>query len=195
MARILVISDPHLSPTHGFFWANWRRACEVTNRLAPDAVIVSGDLCLNGPDSDDEVAPDFVSAVDIEQKAPAGFLRGRDVGIFVIHRKRGGGRHIVRTGLTTNIDIRETFIRPFHLCVGAGRGKCAEGEAEHGSFFQNDLLLFEDPAATDTSGRPRGGRLMVARQVRDTTMAIWYYSAAVYGSFPAGPKINNRGST
>ena len=56
MARILVISDPHLSPTHGFFWANWRRACEVTNRLAPDAVIVSGDLCLNGPDSDDEVA-------------------------------------------------------------------------------------------------------------------------------------------
>ena len=56
MARIIVISDPHLSPTHGFFWDNWRRACDVVNRLSPDAVIVSGDLCINGPDSDAEVA-------------------------------------------------------------------------------------------------------------------------------------------
>jgi 3',5'-cyclic AMP phosphodiesterase CpdA len=56
MARIIVISDPHLSPTHGFFWDNWRRACEAANRLSPDAVIVSGDLCINGPDSDAEVA-------------------------------------------------------------------------------------------------------------------------------------------
>jgi 3',5'-cyclic AMP phosphodiesterase CpdA len=56
MARIIVISDPHLSPTHGFFWDNWCRTCETVNRLAPDAVIVSGDLCINGPDSDQEVA-------------------------------------------------------------------------------------------------------------------------------------------
>ena len=56
MASIIVISDPHLSPTHGFFWDNWCRACEAANRLAPDAVIVSGDLCINGPDSDAEVA-------------------------------------------------------------------------------------------------------------------------------------------
>ena len=56
MARIIVISDPHLSPTHGFFWDNWCRACEMVNQLAPDAVIVTGDLCINGPDSDAEVA-------------------------------------------------------------------------------------------------------------------------------------------
>lgn len=56
MARIMVISDPHLSPTHGFFWANWRCVCDAANRVAPDAVIVSGDLCINGPDSDAEVA-------------------------------------------------------------------------------------------------------------------------------------------
>ena len=55
MARIVVISDPHLSPTHGFFWENWQRACEAVNRLAPDAVIVSGDLCINGPDDDAEI--------------------------------------------------------------------------------------------------------------------------------------------
>jgi 3',5'-cyclic AMP phosphodiesterase CpdA len=56
MARMIVISDPHLSPTHGFFWENWRRACEAVNRMSPDAVIVSGDLCINGPDSDAEIA-------------------------------------------------------------------------------------------------------------------------------------------
>ena len=56
MAHIIVISDPHLSPTHGFFWDNWCRACETVNRLAADAVIMSGDLCINGPDSDAEVA-------------------------------------------------------------------------------------------------------------------------------------------
>ena len=56
MARIIVVSDPHLSPTHGFFWDNWCRTCELVNSLAPDAVIVSGDLCINGPDSDAEVA-------------------------------------------------------------------------------------------------------------------------------------------
>jgi 3',5'-cyclic AMP phosphodiesterase CpdA len=56
MAHVIIISDPHLSPTHGFFWDNWCRACDVVNRLAPDAVIVSGDLCINGPDSDAEVA-------------------------------------------------------------------------------------------------------------------------------------------
>jgi 3',5'-cyclic AMP phosphodiesterase CpdA len=56
MPRIIVISDPHLSPTHGFFWDNWRRTCDAVNRLSPDAVIVSGDLCINGPDSDAEVA-------------------------------------------------------------------------------------------------------------------------------------------
>jgi 3',5'-cyclic AMP phosphodiesterase CpdA len=56
MARIIVISDPHLSPTHGFFWDNWCLACERVNRLSPDAVIVSGDLCINGPDSDEEMA-------------------------------------------------------------------------------------------------------------------------------------------
>lgn len=55
MARIVVISDPHLSPTHGFFWDNWRRACVAVNRMSPDAVIVSGDLCINGPESDAEM--------------------------------------------------------------------------------------------------------------------------------------------
>jgi 3',5'-cyclic AMP phosphodiesterase CpdA len=56
MTRIVVLSDPHLSPTHGFFWSNWVAARDAANALAPSAVVVSGDLCINGPESDTEIA-------------------------------------------------------------------------------------------------------------------------------------------
>jgi 3',5'-cyclic AMP phosphodiesterase CpdA len=56
MARIVILSDIHLSPTHGFFWENWRLAREFANATKADAVIVNGDLAINGPDSDAEIA-------------------------------------------------------------------------------------------------------------------------------------------
>jgi 3',5'-cyclic AMP phosphodiesterase CpdA len=56
MARIVVLSDIHLSPTHGFFWENWRLAREFANAAKADAVIVNGDLSINGPDDDAEIA-------------------------------------------------------------------------------------------------------------------------------------------
>ena len=56
MARIVVLSDIHLSPTHGFFWENWCVAREFTDAAKADAVIVNGDLAINGPDSDAEIA-------------------------------------------------------------------------------------------------------------------------------------------
>jgi 3',5'-cyclic AMP phosphodiesterase CpdA len=56
MARIVVLSDIHLSPTHGFFWDNWHVAREFADAAKADAVIVNGDLTINGPDSDAEIA-------------------------------------------------------------------------------------------------------------------------------------------
>jgi 3',5'-cyclic AMP phosphodiesterase CpdA len=56
MTRIVVLSDIHLSPTHGFFWENWCVAREFANATKADAVIVNGDLAINGPDSDAEIA-------------------------------------------------------------------------------------------------------------------------------------------
>jgi hypothetical protein len=47
--RIVVLSDIHLSPTHGFFWENWRLARELADAAKSDAVIVNGDLAINGP--------------------------------------------------------------------------------------------------------------------------------------------------
>jgi 3',5'-cyclic AMP phosphodiesterase CpdA len=56
MARIVVLSDIHLSPTHGFFWDNWCIARDFANAAGADAIVVNGDLSINGPDSDAEIA-------------------------------------------------------------------------------------------------------------------------------------------
>jgi 3',5'-cyclic AMP phosphodiesterase CpdA len=56
MSRIVVLSDIHLSPTHGFFWENWCVARDLANTANADATIVNGDLTINGPESDAEIA-------------------------------------------------------------------------------------------------------------------------------------------
>lgn len=56
MARLVFLSDLHLSPTHGFFYENVRRACAAADAAGAEAVVVNGDLCINGPDSDAEMA-------------------------------------------------------------------------------------------------------------------------------------------
>ncbi len=55
MTRIIILSDPHLSPTHGFFWENWLLVREAAARLDAACTVVSGDLCIDGPDSDAEM--------------------------------------------------------------------------------------------------------------------------------------------
>lgn len=55
MARIAFLSDLHLSPTHGFFFDNFRRARDAALASGAEAVVVCGDLCINGPDSDEEM--------------------------------------------------------------------------------------------------------------------------------------------
>ncbi len=55
MAHVILISDLHLSPTHGFFWDNWCIARDALNAAPPELVIVNGDLCINGPASDTEM--------------------------------------------------------------------------------------------------------------------------------------------
>jgi 3',5'-cyclic AMP phosphodiesterase CpdA len=53
---VVLLSDTHLSPTHGFFWENRRLTCAALNADPPDLVIVNGDLCINGPESDADMA-------------------------------------------------------------------------------------------------------------------------------------------
>jgi 3',5'-cyclic AMP phosphodiesterase CpdA len=56
MTRVVFLSDLHLSPTHGFFYDNWLRARDATDATGIGHVVVTGDLCINGPDSDAEMA-------------------------------------------------------------------------------------------------------------------------------------------
>jgi 3',5'-cyclic AMP phosphodiesterase CpdA len=55
MSKIVFLSDLHLSPTHGFFWENFQLARDAADAAGAEAVVVNGDLCINGPDSDAEM--------------------------------------------------------------------------------------------------------------------------------------------
>jgi 3',5'-cyclic AMP phosphodiesterase CpdA len=56
MGKIVFLSDLHLSPVHGFFWPSFRTARDAADAAGAEAVVVNGDLCINGPDSDAEMA-------------------------------------------------------------------------------------------------------------------------------------------
>lgn len=56
MSRVFLLSDLHLSPVHGFFWPNFRIGRDAANASDAELVIVNGDLCIDGPDSDAEMA-------------------------------------------------------------------------------------------------------------------------------------------
>ncbi len=60
MTRIVFLSDLHLSHTHGFFWENFCLARDAADAVGAKAVVINGDLCINGPDSDAEM--DFAEA-------------------------------------------------------------------------------------------------------------------------------------
>lgn len=79
MTKIVFLSDLHLSPTHGFFWENFRRARAAADGAGAEAVVVNGDLCINGPDSDAEMA--FAAAALARFATPVLALPGNhDVG-------------------------------------------------------------------------------------------------------------------
>ncbi|MDB5414206.1 MAG: metallophosphoesterase [Rubritepida sp.] len=53
--RIAQVSDAHLSPSRPFFEANFSRAAQSVREAKPDLMIASGDLSLNGADSDEDL--------------------------------------------------------------------------------------------------------------------------------------------
>ncbi|MDP6345471.1 MAG: metallophosphoesterase [Alphaproteobacteria bacterium] len=54
--RIVQISDSHLGASRPNYLANWRVCRDEIRRLAPDLVINTGDVSLDGADSDDDLA-------------------------------------------------------------------------------------------------------------------------------------------
>ncbi|MEO1470229.1 MAG: metallophosphoesterase [Pseudomonadota bacterium] len=65
---LVVISDTHISRTHPYFFHNWDVTCEAVNALAPDVVVVTGDVSFNGPDRPDDLS--FAAGEMARLKAP-----------------------------------------------------------------------------------------------------------------------------
>ncbi len=63
MAIIVQISDPHVSPLRPFFNDNLSAALAAAEAMRPDAIIVTGDLTINGADE----AADLALARDMAQ--------------------------------------------------------------------------------------------------------------------------------
>lgn len=87
MKTLVQISDPHLSPAHGFFHGNFTVVVDAINRRAPDLVVSSGDLSINGPETVDDLA--FARWCHDRIDAPVLFLPGNhDIG------EEPGGEHL-----------------------------------------------------------------------------------------------------
>jgi len=79
MQTLIQISDTHLSPTYGFFCANFLRAVAEINAFGPDLVVNTGDVALSGPDHPDDVP--FAAWVHGRIAAPKRYIPGNhDVG-------------------------------------------------------------------------------------------------------------------
>jgi 3',5'-cyclic AMP phosphodiesterase CpdA len=56
ITRIAQVSDAHLSPTRPFFAANFSRVAEAVRDYGPDLMLATGDLSLDGADSDADLS-------------------------------------------------------------------------------------------------------------------------------------------
>jgi hypothetical protein len=92
---------------NGFFWENWCVAREFTDAAEADVVIVNGDLTINGPDSDAEIA--FAAAA-------LGSLRTR---VMAPPGNRGDVGGVVHAITTT--DFPTKAIRPSNSRLGLAR--------------------------------------------------------------------------
>ncbi len=87
MHRLIQISDTHLSAQHGFFFDNFQRVATAINAAPPDIVVSSGDLSVNGPETEEDL--DFALWAHHLIEAPVRFLPGNhDVG------EEPGGEHL-----------------------------------------------------------------------------------------------------
>jgi len=87
MPKLIQISDTHLSPHQGFFYDNFVAVADAINAAAPDLVVSSGDLSVNGPEHEDDIA--FARWCHERIEAPLYCLPGNhDVG------EEPGGEHL-----------------------------------------------------------------------------------------------------
>lgn len=143
-ARILLLSDIHLSRARPYFHANWELMLrEVAAMPKPDLVIVTGDLSLDGPSREDDLA--FARAQLDRLPAPWHAVPGNhDLGGNAPDAR---GEHVIDDGL------RDAWLRHFpndfwSLDVPGWRlvginslicGSGMRGETEQAEFLDNAI--------------------------------------------------------
>ena len=106
MPKLIQISDTHLSPVQGFFYENFRVATAAINAAQPDAVVNTGDMSINGPKNEDDLA--FARWCHDWIEAPLYTLPGNhDVG------EEPGGESLKQM---VNEERLERFYRYFTAC-------------------------------------------------------------------------------
>lgn len=55
MPRLIVISDTHLSPVHGFFYKNFARVRDAINAGPADLIVNAGDLAVDGAGREEDL--------------------------------------------------------------------------------------------------------------------------------------------
>lgn len=106
-ATVVQISDTHLSRRHGHFHGNWRLVADELTRHAPDLVVNSGDLSVNGADDDDDL--DFAIAEHTRLRSPWVAVPGNhDIG------EEPGNQHLGQP-------VDEHRLRRYQRLAGADR--------------------------------------------------------------------------
>lgn len=181
---LVQLSDTHLSRSRPFFQFNYEIALEAVAEIAPDAVIVTGDLALNGPDDADDV---MFAARQLERLPAAWFAvpGNHDVGLVPFE----GGLHqaVDEARLETYRDVFEadrfvtrmgdwTMIGLNSQILGSGlaaeeeqfdwfAGTLAEASGPVGLFLHYPLFLqtAEDRGDTHSAVRPAARQRLLER--------------------------------
>jgi len=143
-ARILLLSDIHLSRARPYFHANWELMLrEIAAMPKPDLVIVTGDLALDGPSREDDLA--FARAQLDRLPAPWHAIPGNhDV---------GGNASDARGEHGVDDALRDAWLRHFAVdfwsfdipgwrLIGLDSLICGSGmrgEAEQAAFLDNAI--------------------------------------------------------
>jgi alkaline phosphatase D len=185
MAHIVQISDPHVSRARPFFSANFERALRAAAALTPDAVIVTGDLTIDGADSADDLvyARELAEAVSVPVYClPGNHDAGEEPG------SEDAGQPINTKRLTRYLDVFGTDRHTFRLgewqIIGLNSQLFGTGLEAEGAQWEWLLGALRDAAGSPIAfflhkplfigrpGEPVDGKLSIPAAARNRLMGM-----------------------
>jgi 3',5'-cyclic AMP phosphodiesterase CpdA len=185
MFRIIQISDTHISPAKTHFAGNWTPLAEWIATARPDLVIHTGDVTIDGADSDEDLrhCAGLLDALGVPFRAVPG---NHDVGDSNHRHQPVNPERVARWNRYFGTDRWSLDIEEWRLIgldamlVGSGLseeaaqlawldGVMAQAEGRRLAWFLHRPLFIEDPDEADTGywsikPEPRGVLLEMVRR-------------------------------